>query len=146
VLGAVSSKWQSDLAQAKDKLFEGEFSLVVVKNGTVLFESKSHGVSDTLRMIDTLGERAQGASVADKIVGKAGALLCVYSGIKAIYGSIMSEGAVSLLNERGVHCEFGTVVPKILNRKGDDICPFDKAVTGIVDPTIAVQKLRSVRM
>jgi hypothetical protein len=97
-------------------------------------------------MIDELGQLTEGASLADSVVGRAAALLCVYSGIASVYGSRMSEGALSILKARGIHQEFGELVPRILNRKMKDVCPFDKAVSGIEDPVTALERLRSVRL
>lgn len=135
-----------DLTLAKEALLKGGVSLVVAKNGILLFKSKSHGISDLLAMIDELGSLTDGASLADSIVGRAAALLCVYSKIVAIYGETMSEGGASILNGNGVRYQFGKLVPKILNRKKDDICPFDKAVAGIQDATLALERLKSVKL
>jgi hypothetical protein len=134
-----------DLNLAKRTLHEEELSLVVAKNARVLFKSKSRGISDLLSMIDQVGRLAEGASLADSIVGRAAALLSVYSKIMAVYGVNMSEGAVSILKSSGIRFEYGTLVPKILNREKNDICPFDKAVSGIDDPSVALDKLKSVR-
>ena len=135
-----------DLDLAKRTLREEDLSLAVAKNGRVLFRSKSHGVSDLLAMISDIGRLAEGSSLADSIIGRAAALLCVYSKIVAVYGANMSEGALSVLKANEIKCEYGTLVPKILNRRKDDICPFDKAVLGTNDPNIALDRLRSLRL
>ena len=134
-----------DLDLAKRTLREEDLSLALAKNGRILFKSKSHGASDLLAMISDIGSLADGSSLADSIVGRAAALLCVYSKIIAVYGANMSEGALAVLNASGIGCEYGNLVPKILNRKKNDICPFDKAVLGIEDPSVALDKLKSVR-
>ena len=134
-----------DLILAKEALFNGELSLVLARNGQLIFKSKSHGIADMIAMIDELGKLTEGASLADSVVGRAAALLCVYAGITSVYGSRMSEGAVAILKSKGIHHEFGELVPRILNRKMDDVCPFDKAVLRLEDPTLALEKLRSVK-
>lgn len=141
----MSPNASDDLNLAKKTLAEEDLSLAVAKNGRLVFGSKSHGVRDLLAMIDTIGDLAEGASLADIIVGRAAALLCVYSKIAALYGATMSEGAVLILTAKGIHHEYGTLVPRILNRLKTDNCPFDKAVTGIEDPHIALEKLRSLK-
>lgn len=135
-----------DLTLAKQALFKGGLTLVVAKRSKLLFKSKSHGVTDLLTMIDDLGRLAEGASVADSVLGRAAALLCVYSKIIAVYGSRMSEGAASILKGSGIRSEFGTLVPKILNRQKNDICPFDRAVSGIEEPSAALEKLKALRL
>jgi hypothetical protein len=135
-----------DLDLAKNTLREEELSLAVAKDGKVLFRSKSHGVADLLAMVSDIGRLAEGSSLADSIVGRAAALLCVYSKIVAVYGANMSEGALSVFKANGIKCEYGTLVPKILNRKKNDICPFDRAVLGTNDPNTALDRLRSLRL
>jgi len=142
----MSVSMSDDLNLAKRTLHEEELSLVVANNGRILFRSKSHGVSDLLAMINDIGGLAEGASLADSIVGRAAALICVYSKIIAVYGVNMSEGALSVFQANDIRCEYGTLVVRILNREKNDICPFDKAVLGIDDPSIALDKLKSVRL
>jgi hypothetical protein len=141
----MSANVSDDLSLAKRTLYEEALSLVVAKNGRVLFRSKSHGVSDLLAMISDIGRLAEGASLADSIVGRAASLLCVYSKIIAVYGVNMSEGALSIFKASGIQCEYRTLVARILNREKNDICPFDRAVLGVDDPSVALDKLKSVR-
>jgi len=142
----MSSTNVDDLTVAKQALLNSDLSLVLAKNGKLFFKSKSHGVSDLLTMIRDLGQQTEGASLADSIVGRAAALLCIYSKIVAVYGETMSEGGASVLERNGVRYEFGKLVPKILNRRKDDICPFDKAVSGVLDPALALERLKSVNL
>jgi len=134
-----------DLSLAKESLFKMSLTLVAAKDGKILFRSKSHGVSDLLMMIEDIGKGTEGSSVADSVVGRAAALLCVYSKIIAVFGARMSEGAVSILKANEIHYEFGTLVSRILNREKNDICPFDKAVMEIEDPVKALEKLKSFK-
>jgi hypothetical protein len=142
----MSANVSDDLNLAKRILREEGLSLVVAKNRKIFFRSKSHGVSDLLAMISVIGGLSEGASLADSIVGRAAALLCVYSKIVAVYGVTMSEGALSVLKANDIQCEYETLVAKILNREKNDACPFDKALLGIVDPSIALDKLKSLRL
>ena len=141
----MSDSVSNDLELAKRTIREEDLSLAVAKNGKILFKSKSHGVSDLLSMISDIGRSAEGSSLADSIVGRAAALLCVYSRIIAVYGANMSEGALAVLKANDIKYEYGNLVPRILNRKQDDVCPFDKAVLGTNDPNTALDKLRSLR-
>lgn len=141
-----SSTIVDDLSLAKQALFEGGFTLIAAKDGKVLFRSQSHGVSDMLAMIDELRTLTEGASLADSVVGRAAALLCVYSKIASVYGARMSEGAVSILKAKGIRCELGALVPKILNRDKSDICPYDRAVLGTEDPNVALERLKALKL
>jgi hypothetical protein len=141
----MSTNVSDDLDLAKRALSEEGLSLVVAKNGELLFKSKSHGVRDLLAMIREVGQLVEGASLADSIVGRAAALLCVYSKITNVYGVTMSEGAIPIFKANGIRSEYGTLVPKILNREKNGICPFEKAVLGIENSRDALDKLKSLK-
>ena len=141
----MSASASDDLNLVKRALSEEGLSLVVAKNGKLLFKSKSRGVRDLLAMIREVGQLVEGASLADCIVGRAAALLCVYSKITNVYGVTMSEGAIPIFKANGIRCEYGTLVPKILNREKNCICPFEKAVLGIENPRDALDKLKSLK-
>jgi hypothetical protein len=80
------------------------------------------------------GEDFHGFSAADKVIGKATAFLYVLLGVKAVYASVISEGALDVLTKNGIDTQYGCVVEHIINRAGDGICPFEQAVL----PTHAV--------
>jgi len=142
----MSTDASDDLRLAKEVLLKDSLSFVLVKDDEILFRSKSRGIGDLLAMLDSVGGETKGASLADSIVGRAAALVCAYAKIVAVYGVSMSEGAESIFRANGIHYEFGTVVPRILNRAKDDICPFDKAVSGVEDPRVALDRLKSLRL
>jgi hypothetical protein len=84
-----------------------------------------------------------GASVADRIVGRAAALLCVYCGVKAVYAVVLSDGGERVLKENSVSLEFESLVPSILNRQRTETCPFEKIVSTVSDGEEAYEKLKS---
>lgn len=141
----MSPNTSDDLSLAKETLLKDGLTFVLAKNGGVLFRSKSHGIGDLLAMLDKVGRQTEGASLADSIVGRAAALVCVYARILAVYGASMSEGAKSILIAHSIHYEFGALVPRILNRARDDVCPFDKAVSGVEEPSVALDRLKSLK-
>ena len=67
-----------DLDLAKNRLFTKDMTLVIVKNGDILFETKEHKIKGFFNAIETLGGSMKDATIADKVVGKAIALLCAY--------------------------------------------------------------------
>jgi hypothetical protein len=133
-----------DVKVARRLLLEKDFSLVIAKEGTIVFETKQSGVSGFLSAIEELGrESLHDASVADRIVGRAAALLCVYCGVKAVYAVVLSEGGKKVLSENGVALEFESLVPSILNRQKTGTCPFEKLVSTISDGDEAYKKLKA---
>lgn len=83
------------------------------------------------------------AFVADKVVGKAAALLLVKGGAQAVYGRIMSEAAVRVLSRFGISYFYETLVPFIQNRTGDGVCPLEQAVSDVETPDDAFPALEA---
>jgi hypothetical protein len=121
------------IKKAVNKLNQGGYTLVVV-NGEREYTSKLSGVSPLLDIIKNAPEVLSGACVADKIVGKAAAVLFVYSGVKEVYAKTVSSYAILVLKKAGINLVYEKKVPFIKNRAGTDICPMEKLVLDIEDP------------
>jgi hypothetical protein len=78
-----------------------------------------------------------GCAVADKIVGLAAAYLFVHGGALAIHGEVMSAAAEAWLTERQIPHSAGEVVEKIINRRGDGICPMEQRALALDTPASA---------
>jgi uncharacterized linocin/CFP29 family protein len=134
-----------DLRIAKKHLKEKGSTLTIVKGKQILFDTASHGISGFLRAIEELGERLNGASAADKIVGKTVAILCLPAGIEGVYASVMSREAKELFEENGIHAEWDELVGNILSNCKPATCPFEKLATEITDPSEAYKKLKALQ-
>jgi len=132
-----------DLKIAKLRLKEEDLTLVIMKNGKVIFETESQGVSGFLQAIEKLGKGLVASSVADKIVGAAAAMLCAYCEVAAVFAVTISEEGIKVLEDNGISYQFENRVPNILNYKRTDVCPFEKLAIGSRDPKEAYEKLKS---
>jgi hypothetical protein len=133
---------ENDLNIARERLKQKNLALVIARKGEVIFETSSHGIGGLLRAIRKLDKDMKDSSVADKIVGKAAALLCIHAGVLAVFAVTASEKGVLVLKEGNVLCQFEGKVPHVLNSARSDICPFEKLVINIADPKEAYEKLR----
>ncbi|MBT8172196.1 DUF1893 domain-containing protein [Candidatus Bathyarchaeota archaeon] len=131
-----------DLELAKLKLVKEDLSLVIVKNEKVIFETKKQGVNGFLQAIDQLNKELIGASVADKIIGVAAAMLCVYSGISFVFTLTVSKGGIKIFEENNILCTFQEKVSNILNRHKTDVCPFEKIAIESNNSEEAYMKLK----
>lgn len=131
-----------DLKLAKHRLKQKNLDLVIVKNGRIIFENGSQGIRGLLRAIEKLGTESVGSSVADRIVGRAAAMLCAYSKVASVFAVTISEEGIKVLKDNKVLCRFENRVPNILNYEGTDICPFEKLVMGFTKPEEAFKKLK----
>lgn len=134
------SEMGTDLEYARKELQEKGLAFVIVKDEKVLAESDEKGVAPFFRAVDSL--RAKGVSVADKIVGKAVAFLCVYAEVASVYTPVVSEPAAGVLRENGVHLEADTTVSMILNKNKDDQCPVEQMIFTCATPEEAYTILR----
>lgn len=121
----------TDINKAKALLTQKNCSCVLCK-GDVVYESSETGIKPLVEFIRN-GTQLSGFSAADKIVGKAAAMLYVKLKVKAVYGEVMSKSAVDVFKNHGIDCEFATLAENIINRKGDGLCPMETAVKDIDD-------------
>lgn len=113
------------LAKTKRILNERSLSLVVIKDNEI-FTSDKKGVLPVLELLEDGKATLSNAVAADKVIGGAAAYLFVKGGISEVYGDLMSEKGVAVLEQSGIPYFYGTLVPYIINRKGDDFCPLEK--------------------
>jgi hypothetical protein len=132
-----------DLELAKQLLKTDDLSLVIVKNKKIIFQTRMHGIKGFLQTIERFEDDLVDASLADKIVGRAIAMLCIYSKIKAVYAVVISEEAMSLLKNERIYCEAESLVPYILGKDKMTMCPFEKAVINVDKPYEAYERLRN---
>ena len=124
-----------ELEKAKQLLRDGEYTCVLCKNGDCT-TTTLRGVKPLVQWLQT-GETPNGFCAADKVVGKATAFLYCLLGAKAVYASVMSGPAIEVLQQHGIYAEYDQRVENIINRAGDGICTFEKAVLHIVEPETA---------
>ena len=95
-------------------------------------------------MTDTLRDRPEilkDAVIADRIIGKAAAMLAVAGAARAVYGEVMSEAGLQMLKKHGVEAQYGTLTPAIRNRENTGLCPMEQTVQSIDDPQKALPAL-----
>ena len=120
-----------DLAIARNELYEEQLTLVIVKNGEVFFETKNHRISGFMQAIEQFGDKLEGASIADRVAGKAVALLCAYSKVKAVYATVLSRKAHSVFRRNGIRVQWKELVDNVLDADKTGVCPFEKAAENI---------------
>ena len=95
-------------------LTEGNYSLVLEKDSQ-WHTFTQRGVADLHALYHAPEHLLDGATLADKVVGKGAAALMVAGGVRR-----------ELLRDNAVEVTYGLLVPHIINRKGDGICPVEK--------------------
>jgi hypothetical protein len=130
-----------DLKIAREQLKDSRSALVVVKDGAVIAQKCGAGIGPLIETIDELGGDIVGSSIADKVIGKAAAMLCIHYKVGAIYTPVLGINAQKVLDGFGLYYEADSIVPSILNNDGTDSCPLEKVTSAIDNPDRAVAEI-----
>jgi len=132
----------SDVSIARKGVKEEGFAVSIVRDGKRIFQSKTPGISALVTAIDKDRFYFKGASAADRILGRAAAMLFVYSGIVCVFAQTASNDALTALDKFEIPVESERIVPAILNRSRTSSCPFEELVQNVHDPEEAFKRLR----
>lgn len=131
----------ADLERAKEILAQNDCTCVLCRDQLV-YTTQVRGVRPLVDWLDS-GEDTCGFSAADKVVGKAAALMYCLLGVRRVYGAVMSDGAVKVLRRNGIEAYWGRLTENIRNRAGTDLCPMEKATAHIDEPEEALSAIRA---
>ncbi len=108
---------------------EAAKNLLVGKKG--IYTSEKRGVAPIIEKIDTDPDFFKGAAAADRVIGKAAAMLLEKYSVSEIYAKVTSKYAVAYLNDKKTVLTYDIKVNHIINRSGADMCPMEKAVLNV---------------
>ena len=129
-----------DLEIAEKILREREANLVVVRNGKEIFTGFSNGLKDLAEIVLEDPKILRFSSIADRIVGKAVAVVCVAERVRAVYADMVSFSGLRTLRRGGVKVRYEKLVNFVRGRDGR-ICPFEMALLGVEDLKEAYERL-----
>ncbi len=138
-------KGTNDLEIAKMRLEENDLRLCIVKCKQAIFETRAPRIVGFLEAIERFKEKLDGASVADRVVGKAIALLCVYSKIRAVYASTLGREAKTVLEKNAICIRWNNLVDNILSDDKAEMCVFEKMLTETTNPKDGYLKLKELQ-
>lgn len=119
----------NNLEYARQQFRTGQYTCVLCR-GEITYTSNANGISPLLDFMEN-GCNLHGFSAADKIVGKAAAMLFALAGITELHAQVMSKSAAEVLRIHKIAFSYDILTEHIINRKGDDICPMEQAVAQI---------------
>ena len=128
------------LERAKSLLKSTDSTIAVVSVDDV-YTSQERGVKPLLHLLTEKKGFLKGASVADKVIGKAAALLMVLGEIKEVHTLIISEPAIKVFEKYNISCFYDKKVDRIINRTGDGLCPMETLCLDVDNPAEAFQKI-----
>ena len=128
------------LSYAKHTLLNENYTCVLY-NGHVTVTSTKRGVEPLLEWVDE-GRNFDGFVAADKVVGKATAFLYVLLNVKYVYSKVISENAVKVFEQYGIHFIYDEKTDQIINRKGTGCCPMEAVTKNMENPHEALIAIR----
>ena len=130
---------------AKSELIHNNYTCVVVQGKEVIMTSFHNGVRPLIEFYDTQNGTNRSflppPVLADKVIGRAAALLAVLCGITSIYTHIISEEAKKVLDFYKIPVAYEKLVPYIINRNGDGLCPMEELSIGVNEPIEMYNKI-----
>lgn len=129
-----------NLSEAKRILSDGHTCVLMSDNDVITTDER--GVLPLVKWIDE-GRNFDNYSAADKVVGKAAALLYVSLGVKRIWAGVISKPAAQMFENHGIEYWYDTLTDAIINRKGDGFCPMETAVMDIDSPEEALVAIKN---
>jgi len=133
----------TDIQKAKLSLQESDASCVMVKD-SVVSQSELQGIMPLLEWLEKSPDTLRGSCIADKVVGKAAALLMVLGNVSEVYAEVLSASAEECFQKNKIVFSFGEKVPHILNRTQTDMCPMEKRCIEIESPQNAYEILKEM--
>jgi len=127
----------NNLERAKDILEKNRYTFVLIMDGKIIKTSHKKGIIPLMEMIRDNRDLMQGAVIADKVIGKAAALLAVAYKVKQIYTEILSQQAKEVLDQYSVFYQYEKYVDYIQNRSKSGQCPIEKLTKDTNDPKTA---------
>ncbi len=132
----------SGYEQAIELIKKDDASAVVVKDNQIVAQAHGKGIKPLLDLRDNWPQELKDGSLIDKVIGRAAAFIAIDGKVRTVYGELMSEDALELLQENHIPATYGKLVPEILNRAKDDLCPMEQTVKEAQTPPEAVELLR----
>ncbi|MCL2433813.1 MAG: DUF1893 domain-containing protein [Clostridia bacterium] len=113
-----------DLALARDTMATEKLTLCVARDGKILARDTAHGIVPLARL--ALSDMDfQNAAVADRVTGRAAAILLARLKISALYTGVLSQASLPILDEAGIAYTHDTLTAAITNRVGNALCPME---------------------
>lgn len=108
------------LEQAVALLKEKQVSCVIWIDGKEPILSDEIGIKPLMKELRKERHAFEHGVIADKVIGKAAALMAILGGAKAVYGQVLSESAEKILQIYGIEYAYEEKVPYIENAQKRD--------------------------
>lgn len=131
------------IKELKDILLTENHTIVIYKSDASLIVSDERGVTPLMKILSDDKTQLKDAIVADKVIGKAAALLMIYGSVKEVYTPTISAPAIEVFLNHNITLHYDKVVDRIINRKGDGLCPMESLCINVDNPEEAFRLMNN---
>lgn len=123
----------TNLEVVKERLYSTNASLVVQYANGEVKEYYQNRIKDIKEILQNDKQALQGATIADKVIGKVASSILVVAGVKEIYADVMSKYAIPVLKENDVGYEYKNLVEYVQNNDKTGMCPMESKYREEID-------------
>ena len=134
------SEKQAKLAYLKKK----KLSIHIERDGVTIFESYDPMLKPLFVCLLEKRDELKGATVVDKIVGRAAAMLSQLGEVKEVITPLASETAANVLQTAGIELFAEKMIPYIVNRDNTGMCPMEKMANESESAEAFFEKLKGI--
>ena len=125
------------MIQSLINLLKNGHHAIVIDNGTITtYDTK--GIATLLQMVNQDTSPLKGATVVDKVVGKAAAALMILGGVTRLPALL-----ISLLSTTDIIVSYEQQVPYIINRMQTGWCPMEQACQHSLTPEDCLKQIKN---
>lgn len=123
----------TNLEVVKERLYSTNASLVVQYANGEVKEYYQNRIKDIKEILQNDKQALQGATIADKVIGKVASSILTVAGVKEIYADVMSRYAIPVLEEDDVRYEYKNLVEYVQNNDKTGMCPMESKYREEID-------------
>ena len=94
-----------------------DYACIAYSDEGLVYTSRQRGIGPLVELCE-MNTALDELYVADKVIGKAAALLCVKCSVKMLYAKVASEAAVKILKEHGIETSYDELAEYIKGQDG----------------------------
>jgi len=121
---------------------KSDYSIIVVKNGSVLLKNTENNIKTLLEAIDINKDDLKDSTIGIDILDKATALLCVFSGVSGVYSSRSTKKGLAVLIRAGIPCQTDEIIIDPKNSIEKHKFFYEERVSYIDSPEYAYEILK----
>lgn len=142
--GRIQKNREKPLSRYINELEEKGLSLLVYRDGEIVYSGYGRGVGPLINALETIGkEKLEGSLVVDKIIGRAAAFLIAYMEAAEAHAITLSATAMEVFQKYGLKFQFRHEVPVVRGEDGAPLCPFERLVQDVNDAEEAYKKIKA---